>query len=266
MAERPRTAGNIFFWQVWYGKLCQLSKDPKEGFVFTEVKNAKGEVKSAYIKQADLFGWLEELKFQSREIEFTKGNPQTVHELIVKIKDEDGRIDQIQFTFANEGIAFLKKVPFMDFKKQYEISTGGKPGERTSVFVKDIEADESLKDYYKKDDPKDMPPAVVTQKLGGQGNDYDFRAQNAWFYNKLMNEWGPAVAKAAKERNEARESVPQSQESSQAANPVNASQVQTQGPSLPNESGNPYGGNPGAANAGNGATPITVVEGDDLPF
>lgn len=172
-------------------------------FSFKEGKVIKHVDKNTVETYTYVEGWIRDIKIQPPP----KDHPEYGDQIVVHLND--GTEDMsLRFKLnSGYGTNFLRILPNVQASEPvtFTVSYSDKDGQKkVSLFMSQWGV--TLKHFYNKDNPGDLPPAekVKVKKNGKVVEDWDFTAQTEFLINKMRSEFLPMLKPAkvvAREKN-----------------------------------------------------------------
>lgn len=209
MGLTRKAPSNAIFLTVKDFSLWQELKSPVEGCDSIEVTNPKTKeviIKHGW-KYADLEGKATKLEKYDR---MHNGTRYFGFKLYLRDGEDKFILDMpYQSGFLRK---FLKTAPAIDWDRPLSISVfkgrNKEKGNKEELAVWFRQDGATVKPYFTKDHPGDMPPAVFDREL----NEWDFRAQHRWLCARLTEVTMTEIAEAAAHTSAAAEPVEQPEE------------------------------------------------------
>lgn len=196
--RQPRGAteyigGNVTFLQIAYGCLCEVSKTPREGWRHPVNQKTGDEITDKWIKPYKSFeGWVNKLEWYNRPYGDTEYQGWKMH------MEAGGRhyvIDWSLFSPATKKL--MMSARNIDYDLPLEIAAWTDCDGKLALWLK--QNDQTVLQYYKKDDMKECPVPVQKQGIGGKSK-WDWDATDAFLWQEMENVIAPHIAKCADAR------------------------------------------------------------------
>lgn len=195
-------SANTIFLQIKYGRICQISKVPKEGFNEITVANpTTGANVIKYVKPYRLLeGYIDKIAW------YDSGERFDVQYRSWKITlNANGQIYILDLAFeSTPSRRFMQTAENIDFNEPLEIRAWNDKLDG-SLAIGFFQNEVSVRAVYTKENPGECPPAIQ-KKVAGKMT-YNFDDMYDFLYNRMLDVVIPEVQKCSEERKAWKEEV-----------------------------------------------------------
>lgn len=187
------TGGNATFINIAYGCLCEVSKTPKEGWKHPINQKTGDEILDKWIKPyKSLEGWINKLEWYSRE------HGDNVY-MGWKMHMEAGGVNYILDLPLHSPATkkFMMSARNIDYDVPFEIAVWTDRDGKLAAWLK--QNDQTVLQYYKKDDMKECPAPVRKEGVGGKVK-WDWTDTDRFLWKEMQDVITPHVEKSADAR------------------------------------------------------------------